>query len=90
MSESKKSETGLWPTSVLAGLTVRGLGLRVLTAQPVELALLIENLTEARLVLRLAEPFARPSRLVGGVLPGAMELHELGAIQEAFAGSVSV
>ena len=83
LRQSKQRKAGLRAASPLVGLSVRLLRLRELTAQPVELGGSGERHPDGRLTRRPGEPLARPLGFVHGVLPLAVELHELGAVHEA-------
>jgi hypothetical protein len=51
----------------------------------VQLALPVEGAARRRVAGRLGEPLARPPRLLQRVRPGAVELHDLGAVHLALA-----
>jgi hypothetical protein len=83
LGEPQQRQAGLRLPAPPAGLAVGLLGLGELAAQPVELALPVEGAARRRVAGRLGEPLAGPPRLVHGVRPGAVELHDLGAVHLA-------
>ena len=84
LAEPEQGEAGFRSPASLSGLAVRILGLRELAAQPVELGLPIEGLADRR-VARLGQLLEGSLGLLDGVLPGAVELHELGPVEHALA-----
>lgn len=71
--------------SGMARLAVRLLGWSELTAEPVDLGLQIPSAADPRPSNGLGESLARQAGLVHGVRPGALQLHQLGAVQQALA-----
>src|SRR5581483_1572568 len=85
LGQPQERQPGLRRLSPASRLAVRVLGLAKVAAQSVQLRLLVEGRADRRLVGRLGEPLARPSRLAERVGPGAAKLQNLGAMDEALA-----
>jgi hypothetical protein len=79
LDQSQPRQTRLWLSSPPAGLVIRGLGLPELAAQPMQLGLLVEGGTDGGL-RPPKEPLARSLGRVDSVRPGAVQLHDLGAM----------
>ena len=69
-----------------ARLPVRLLGRAEIAEHPVDLSLPVTGLTGGRRVLPLQAALGCPPRLLQGVRPGALELHDLGAMHETATG----
>ncbi len=77
-----QGETRLWFQAPLAGASIRLLGRRKLPAKAVDLRLLVERRGGGLLVDPLGT-LAGALRLLDRVLPGAVQLHDLGAMDPA-------
>jgi hypothetical protein len=82
LPETKQRESGLRVAGNGACPPVRGFGLRELTAQPMQLALLVVRSTDRWPFDRLAEPGACLAGLVERVGPGAAQLQHLAAMDQ--------
>mgnify|MGYP001320318757 CR=1 FL=1 len=71
--------------SALAGQRIGPLGLGVLAAEAMQLALLVECVARFG-ILRSRQVLGGPARLLRGLPPRATELHDLRSVDEARAG----
>ena len=84
LRQPQQGQPGLRGVSLLAGLAVGLLGLGVPATQPLQLGQLVEGHPDHPWwPRRVGEPVARPTRLLQGVRPGAEELQDLGAVDQA-------
>ena len=83
LRQPQQGEAGLRPASPLTCLAVGRLSLREVAAQPMELGLLVERFAHRGFRRRPREPLLRPSRLVDGLGPRAVESLQLGPVHEA-------
>ena len=84
LDQAQPCQAGLRLPAPPAGLAVPLLGLRELAAEPVQLGLLVEGGTDRRLSAR-EEPLTRTPRRAARARPLAVQLHDLGAMDQAVA-----
>ena len=85
LGQPQQGEPGLRLGPATARVAVGRLGTDELTLEPMQLGLPVERLS-GRLAHRQVRPPARPPCLPQGVAPRAVELHDLGAVDQAAAG----
>ena len=81
LRQSQEGDPGLRSATQPAGASVRRFGIRELSPESMELGRLVHRLAEG--FIGLGESLARLPRLGGGALPCAVELTQLGAVEEA-------
>ena len=82
LDQSHPRQAGLWLATPPARLAIRRLGLRELAPQPVQLALLVDGGAHSGLS-PLQQSLVRPLRGLERIRPRAVQLHDLGAVDEA-------
>jgi hypothetical protein len=86
LREARKGQARLWFPSAATRFPVRLLRCYELPLEATDLRLLVEGLARPELVHVLFETLASSLRLVERVLPGTLDLHDLGAMHQAPAG----
>jgi hypothetical protein len=83
LGQPQLRKPGVWLAAPPTGLAVGLLGLGELSAQAVQLALQVEPCAGRRLLWSLYEPLARLPRGIDGIGPCALQVHDLGAVDQA-------
>ena len=81
LRQSQEGDPGLGPATKPAGASVRRFGIGERSPESMELGRLVHRLAEG--FIGLGQSLARLPRLGGGALPCAVELTQLGAVEEA-------
>ena len=86
LSQPQQRQAGLRLQAEQARLSVRLLSLRELASEAVDLTLQVARFARGGLVHRLFEPAVRALGLIECVRPRPLQLHQLGAVDQAAAG----